>query len=109
MLFSRPARKAHRARVAELVDALDSGSSGGNPVKVRVLSRAPSLYARGYGIESRPFDSPHYPMNEGGDKLVTNAADKWFRILPKDGQMENTLVWDWRNKRSILNGKIIEK
>jgi hypothetical protein len=48
-------------------------------------------------------------MNEGGDKLVTNAADKWFRILPKDGQMENTLVWDWRNKRSILNGKIIEK
>ena len=28
------------ARVAELVDALDSGSSGGNPVEVRVLSRA---------------------------------------------------------------------
>lgn len=28
------------ARVAELVDALGSGSSGGNPVKVQVLSRA---------------------------------------------------------------------
>ena len=29
-----------RAPVAELVDALDSGSSGGNPVEVRVLSGA---------------------------------------------------------------------
>ena len=31
------------AVVAELVDALDSGSSGGNPVEVRVLSTAPAL------------------------------------------------------------------
>lgn len=30
------------ALVAELVDALDSGSSGGNSVKVRVLSGAPN-------------------------------------------------------------------
>src|SRR3546814_12293206 len=29
------------ARVAELVDALASGASGGNSVEVRVLSRAP--------------------------------------------------------------------
>ena len=29
------------ARVAELVDAHDSGSCGGNPVEVRFLSRAP--------------------------------------------------------------------
>ena len=42
-LLSRPSAKAViNARVAELVDALDSGSSGGNPVQVRVLSRAPS-------------------------------------------------------------------
>lgn len=33
----------HKALVAELVDALDSGSSGGNPVEVRFLSSAPSL------------------------------------------------------------------
>ena len=30
------------AGMAELVDALDSGSSGGSPVKVRVLSGAPN-------------------------------------------------------------------
>lgn len=29
------------ADVAELVDALDSGSSGSNPVEVQVLSSAP--------------------------------------------------------------------
>ena len=53
VLTSRPGRKANNsARVAELVDALDSGSSGGNPVKVRVLSRAPCLFSRGYEIEA---------------------------------------------------------
>ncbi len=35
------------ARGAELVDALDSGSSRGNPVQVRVLSRAPFLFSMG--------------------------------------------------------------
>jgi hypothetical protein len=41
-VFSAPARPAGKsfARMAELVDALDSGSSGGNPVEVRVLFRA---------------------------------------------------------------------
>ena len=31
------------AEVAELVDALASGASGGNPVEVQVLSSAPFL------------------------------------------------------------------
>ena len=34
------------AEVAELADALDSGSSGGNPVQVQVLSSAPAFYPR---------------------------------------------------------------
>ena len=33
------------AGVAELVDALDSGSSGGNPVEVQVLSSVPALFS----------------------------------------------------------------
>ncbi len=35
------AHKAPFAEVAELVDALASGASGGNPVEVQVLSSAP--------------------------------------------------------------------
>src|SRR5258708_29074402 len=35
-------RRSDRARVAELVDALDSGSSGRKAVEVRVFSRAPT-------------------------------------------------------------------
>jgi hypothetical protein len=34
-------RLLHLAEVAELVDALASGASGGNPVEVQVLSSAP--------------------------------------------------------------------
>src|SRR3546814_13360054 len=42
---TRPAWLAVRfARVAELVDALASGASGGNSVEVRVLSRAPTSF-----------------------------------------------------------------
>ncbi len=40
-----PPTQLRCARVAELVDALDSGSSGGNPVQVRVLSRAPYWFS----------------------------------------------------------------
>ena len=61
VLTSRPGLKANNsARVAELVDALDSGSSGGNPVKVRVLSRAPFHYQwrRGWDCLCRASAKP---------------------------------------------------
>ena len=43
------------------------------------------------------------------DPIVEDEAEKWFGILPKDGQMENTFAWDKRTGRMTLNGKIIEK
>jgi hypothetical protein len=45
--------QAKRAQVAELVDALGSGPSGGNTVEVRVLSWAPSVLKR--SALCRPF------------------------------------------------------
>ena len=41
-------RSIYRAAVAELVDALASGASGGNPVEVQVLSSAPFLSKASY-------------------------------------------------------------
>ena len=41
-----------------------SGSSGGNPVKVRVLSRAPSHFQWFTGSKPSPVDTPNYSMNE---------------------------------------------
>ena len=76
MLAFQPVRKGgfQSARVAELVDALDSGSSTRKGVQVRVLSRAPSHDQWVTGELPRPVDNPRYPMNEGGDKMVTNTA-----------------------------------
>ena len=72
--LARPQGRFSCARVAELVDALDSGSSTRKGVQVRVLSRAPSYYQWVTGELPRPVDNPRYPMNEGGDKMVTNAG-----------------------------------
>lgn len=32
------------------------------------------------------------------------VAEKWFGILPKDGQWENTFSYDRKKRRVILNG-----
>jgi hypothetical protein len=38
-------------------------------------------------------------------ELTTEAqAEKWFSIMPKDGQWENTLRYDRKKRRVILNG-----
>ena len=54
-------------------------------------------------------NSPSIICKSYRELTTEDEADKWFGILPKGGQMENTLVWDRRNKRFTLNGKIIEK
>ncbi len=49
------------AGVAELVDALDLGSSGGDPVKVRVLSPAPhEPHAQETAAGTRPSRTRHW-------------------------------------------------
>ena len=55
---------ALNAEVAELVDALGSGSSGGYPVEVQVLSSAP-LMKKGHGPNGlRPFFVGRAGMNQ---------------------------------------------
>jgi hypothetical protein len=54
-------------------------------------------------------NSPSIIFKHYRELTTEDQADKWFAILPKDGQMENTFVWDKRTGRMTLNGKIIEK
>src|ERR1039458_9127339 len=58
------------ADVAELADALDSGSSGGNSVKVQVLSSAPPRFS---AIHESPPET-----------AIGRCADNLFR--PRTGQ-----------------------
>ena len=44
---------------------INLGSSGVNPVKVRVLSRAPCLFSRAHQYLVGEIDSPHCLMDEG--------------------------------------------
>lgn len=54
-------------------------------------------------------NSPSIIFKHYRELTTEDEADKWFGILPKDGQMENTFVWDKRTGKKTLNGKIIEK
>ena len=33
---------------------------------------------------------------------------KWFSIMPKEGQWQNTLSYDRKKRRVILNGKVVQ-
>ncbi|TAE85584.1 MAG: hypothetical protein EAZ82_13125, partial [Verrucomicrobia bacterium] len=39
----------------------------------------------------------------------TGPLQKWFGILPKEGQWENTFTCDKRTGRMTLNGQVIAK
>ena len=83
-----------RAEVAELVDALASGASGGNPVEVQILSSAPPdpdppairdcartarAPARGRRPAIRPGQARSYPATRGPRGGAPPAPD---RLLP---------------------------
>jgi integrase len=54
-------------------------------------------------------NSPSIIFKHYRELTTEDQADKWFAILPKDGQMENAFLWDKRTGRMTLNGKVIEK
>lgn len=54
-------------------------------------------------------NSPSIIFKSYRELTTEDEADKWFGILPRDGQSENTFVWDKRTGRATLNGKIIGK
>ena len=70
-------RDSHLAEVAELVDALGSGLSWGNPVEVQVLSSAPDR--RKSPVESRAFSRfGGFILQHSGYPVVTSDLRRWF-------------------------------
>ncbi|MFU8894098.1 MAG: tyrosine-type recombinase/integrase [Luteolibacter sp.] len=49
-------------------------------------------------------NSPSIIFKHYRELTTPEVAEKWFSILPKDGQWENTLRYDRKKRRMILNG-----
>ena len=73
-------RQASCADVAELADALDSGSSGGNPVEVQVLSSAPRA------------ESFQAPPDRRGFLLFSLAALSACRPAPQHARVDAAIA-----------------
>jgi hypothetical protein len=54
-------------------------------------------------------NSPSMIFKHYRELTTEEEAEKWFGILPKDGQMENTFTCDKRTGRMTLNGRVIAK
>ena len=53
-------------------------------------------------------NSPSIIFKHYRDLTTESEADKWFGIVPKDGQMENTFLWDKRTGKIVLNGRRLQ-
>ena len=49
-------------------------------------------------------NSPSIIFKHYRELTTPDVAAKWFSILPKDGQWDNTLRYDRKKRRVILNG-----
>ena len=53
-------------------------------------------------------NSPGIIFKNYRELTTEDQADKWFSILPKEGQMGNTFLVDKRTGKVVLNGRIIK-
>jgi hypothetical protein len=49
-------------------------------------------------------NSPSIIFKHYRELTTPKVAEKWFGIMPKEGQWENTLSYDRKKRRVILNG-----
>ena len=49
-------------------------------------------------------NSPSIIFKHYRELTTEEQAEKWFGIMPKEGQWENTLSYDRKKRRVILNG-----
>jgi integrase len=54
-------------------------------------------------------NSPSIIFKHYRELTTPEIAEKWFSILPKEGQWENTFSYDRKKRRGMLNGKVIQQ
>ncbi|SPC07417.1 hypothetical protein CO2235_U670030 [Cupriavidus oxalaticus] len=101
---------AHLAQVAELVDALGSGPSGGNTVEVRVLSWAPRFQSEKPARQCGLFVFPE-PVNPSAGQSsdaarsncdLTIASKQWISCVDADRSLSFS-----SNDKMALNPALI--
>jgi hypothetical protein len=65
-----------------------------NPAKVDTVS----------SVMDDPGNSPSIIFKNYWELTTEEQADKWFGIVPKEGQWENAFKWDRRARVVILPG-----
>jgi len=53
-------------------------------------------------------NSPSIIFKHYRELTTEEQAQKWFGIIPKDGQWENTHSYDRKKRRVTLNGKVVQ-
>ncbi len=103
-----PSVKAHHRAVAAHAAALKIDWPR-NVLRHSFISYRIAIVKSADQVALEAGNSPSIIFKNYRELTTEQEAEKWFGILPKERQMENTFTCDKRTGRMTLNGRVIEK
>jgi integrase len=103
-----PSVKAHHRAVAAHAAALKIEWPR-NVLRHSFISYRIAIVKSADQVALEAGNSPSIIFKNYRELTTEQEAEKWFGILPKEGQMENTFTCDKRTGRMTLNGRVIAK
>jgi hypothetical protein len=71
---------------------------------IRISGREATLVKSADQVALEAGNSPSIIFKHYRELTTEEQAEKWFGIMPKVGQWKNTLSYDRKKRRVILNG-----